>query len=58
MTGLDAVIAAAIDDYRCETPAHQQTPAGLTDRITEYLASSGYDLHPTVTVPADPRTTP
>lgn len=36
MTGLAAVIAAAIDDYRCETPA------GLTDRITEYLASSGY----------------
>lgn len=58
MTGLGAVIAAAIDDYRCETPTEQQTPAGLTDRITEYLASSGYDLHPAVTVPADPRTTP
>ncbi|MEV5261776.1 hypothetical protein AB0L02_27515 [Streptomyces anulatus] len=40
MTGLHAVIEAAIDDYRCETPA------GLTDRITEYLASSGYDLAP------------
>ncbi|MFE3004216.1 MULTISPECIES: hypothetical protein [unclassified Streptomyces] len=42
MTGLHAVIDAAIDDYRTETPAEQQTPAGLTDRITEYLASSGY----------------
>lgn len=46
MTGLHAVIAAAIDDYRCEVPADQQTPAGLADRITEYLASSGYDIHP------------
>lgn len=42
MTGLHAVIAAAIDDYRCETPTEQQTPAGCADRITEYLASSGY----------------
>ncbi|MFI1524964.1 hypothetical protein [Streptomyces griseus] len=42
MSGLHAVIDAAIDDYRCEVPAEQQTPAGLTDRITEYLASSGY----------------
>lgn len=55
MTGLDAVINAAIDDYRCEVPPEQQTPAGLTDRIREYLTSSGYTLHPTVTVPADPR---
>ncbi|NUS76678.1 MAG: hypothetical protein HOV70_10825 [Streptomyces sp.] len=42
MTGLHAVIEAAIDDYRVEVPAEQRTPAGLTDRITEYLASSGY----------------
>ncbi|MEU0102419.1 hypothetical protein [Streptomyces sp. NPDC006267] len=55
MSGVLAVIEAAIDDYRCETPATQQTPAGLADRITEYLASSGYTLHPAVTVPADPR---
>ncbi|WP_406143718.1 hypothetical protein [Streptomyces anulatus] len=58
MSGVLAVIEAAIDDYRCETQPDQQTPAGLADRITEYLASSGYDLHPAVTVPADPRTTP
>ncbi|MFF6925816.1 hypothetical protein [Streptomyces californicus] len=44
MTGLAAVIAAAIDDYRTEVPAEQQTPAGLTNRITEYLASSGYPI--------------
>ena len=55
MSGVDAVIEAAIDDYRCETPREQQTPAGLANRITEYLTSSGYTLHPTVTVPADPR---
>ncbi|MFY0511827.1 hypothetical protein ACOMD4_15795 [Streptomyces anulatus] len=55
MSGALAVIEAAIDDYRCETPPDQQTPAGLADRITEYLTSSGYDLHPAATVPADPR---
>ncbi|WP_159103698.1 hypothetical protein [Streptomyces anulatus] len=55
MSGALAVMEAAIDDYRCETPTDQQTPAGLADRITEYLTSSGYTLHPMVTVPADPR---
>ncbi|WP_327333688.1 hypothetical protein [Streptomyces anulatus] len=55
MSGALAVIEADIDDYRTETPREQQTPAGLADRITEYLTSSGYTLHPTVTVPADPR---
>lgn len=54
MSGVDAVIDAAIDDYRTEIPRDQQTPAGLRDRIREYLASSGVDLHP-ATVPADPR---
>lgn len=31
------------------------TATGLADRITEYLTSSGYDLSPAATVPADPR---
>ncbi|MEV6081746.1 hypothetical protein AB0L80_42755 [Streptomyces sp. NPDC052069] len=40
------VIEAAIDDYRVETRADQQTPAGLVDRIAEYLLSSGYTIRP------------
>lgn len=44
-----AVIDAAIDDYRLVTPPEQQTPAGLTDRIGQYLISSGYAVRPDVT---------
>lgn len=55
MSGVDAVIDAAIDDYRTEVPRDQQTPAGLRDRIREYLTSSDYEIHLTATVPADPR---
>ncbi|MFW3474386.1 hypothetical protein ACN24M_24505 [Streptomyces microflavus] len=52
MTGAAAVIDAAIDDYRVETPPEQQTPAGLSDRIREYLTTSGYEIRPTAPVPA------
>lgn len=41
-----AVINAAIDDYRMITPPEQQTPAGLTDQIGQYLLSSGYAVLP------------
>lgn len=44
-----AVIDAAIDDYRIVTPPDQQTPAGLTDQIGQYLVSSGYAVQPDVT---------
>ncbi|MEE1735942.1 hypothetical protein PUR49_05360 [Streptomyces sp. BE147] len=40
------VIEAAIDDYRCETPAGHQTPEGLATRIGEYLVASGYEIRP------------
>lgn len=43
-----AVIEAAIDDYRLTTPAERQTPADLTDRIGQYLLSSGYLIRPDV----------
>ncbi|MFJ4852424.1 hypothetical protein [Streptomyces sp. NPDC088730] len=43
-----AIVAAAIDDYRLITPPEQQTPAGLTDRIGQYLISSGYMVGPDV----------
>ncbi|MFD3741617.1 hypothetical protein [Streptomyces sp. NPDC058629] len=52
MSGVAAVIDAAIDDYRTEVPAEQQTPAGLSDRIREYLTSSGYEIRPAAPVPA------
>lgn len=41
-----AIIDAAIDDYRLITPPEEQTPAGLTDRIGQYLLSSGYAVLP------------
>ncbi|MFF2009147.1 hypothetical protein ACFVWY_08750 [Streptomyces sp. NPDC058195] len=41
-----AVMAAATDDYRTTTPAEQQTPEGLVDRIGQYLLSSGYEIRP------------
>lgn len=41
-----AIIDAAIDDYRLITPPEEQTPAGLTDRIGQYLLSSGYAVRP------------
>ncbi len=44
-----AIIDAAIDDYRLITPPEEQTPAGLTDRIGQYLLSSGYAVRPDVT---------
>lgn len=47
-----AVIAAAIDDYRLITPPEQQTPADLTDRIGQYLLSSGYLIRPDIREPA------
>lgn len=37
---------AGADDYRLTTPPEQQTPAGLIDRINEYLISSGYQIRP------------
>ena len=43
-----AVIEAAIDDYRLTTPPDQQTPADLTDRIGQYLLSSGYLIRPDI----------
>ncbi|MFG2670823.1 hypothetical protein [Streptomyces sp. NPDC048445] len=43
-----AIVAAAIDDYRLIVPPEQQTPAGLTDRIGQYLLSSGYAVRPDV----------
>ncbi|MGP3752176.1 hypothetical protein [Streptomyces sp. IBSNAI001] len=43
-----AVIEAAIDDYRLIVPAEQQTPADLTDRIGQYLLSSGYMIRPDI----------
>ncbi|MCX0246438.1 hypothetical protein [Streptomyces drozdowiczii] len=47
-----AIIDAAIDDYRLLVPPEEQTPAGLTDRIGQYLLSSGYAVRPDVTEPA------
>ncbi|MEU0133371.1 hypothetical protein ABZ172_04920 [Streptomyces sp. NPDC006296] len=47
-----AIINAAIDDYRLTTPPDQQTPAALTDRIGQYLLSSGYVIRPDVREPA------
>jgi hypothetical protein len=47
-----AIVNAAIDDYRLITPPEKQTPAGLTDRIGQYLLSSGYAVRPDVTEPA------
>lgn len=41
-----AVINAAIDDYRVITAPDEQTPAGLTDQIAQYLLSSGYVVTP------------
>lgn len=41
-----AVTEAAIDDYRTAVPPDQQTPAGLTDQIGQYLLSSGYVVQP------------
>ncbi|MFB7007866.1 MULTISPECIES: hypothetical protein [unclassified Streptomyces] len=41
-----AVMTAATDDYRTTTPPEQQTPAGLVDRIGEYLLGSGYTIRP------------
>lgn len=41
-----AIVAAAIDDYRLIVPPEHQTPAGLTDRIGQYLISSGYAVQP------------
>lgn len=43
-----AIIDAAIDDYRMTVPTEQQTPAGLTDQIGQYLLSSGYFIRPDV----------
>ncbi|MFD9930171.1 hypothetical protein ACFWZK_29040 [[Kitasatospora] papulosa] len=43
-----AIINAAIDDYRLTTPPEQQTPADLTDRIGQYLLSSGYLIRPDI----------
>ena len=40
------VMATAADDYRTTTPADQQTPAGLADRVAEYLLSSGWCIRP------------
>ncbi|MFJ2374999.1 hypothetical protein ACIOZL_19650 [Streptomyces sp. NPDC087769] len=40
------VMCAGADDYRITTPAEQQTPEGLVDRIGEYLLSSGYAIRP------------
>lgn len=50
--GARAVVEAAIDDYRLTTPPDQQTPAGCTDRIAEYLASSAYEIRPDTREPA------
>ncbi|MEW2127074.1 hypothetical protein AB0891_25480 [Streptomyces sp. NPDC007259] len=44
-----AIVDAAIDDYRLTIPPEQQTPAGLTDQIGQYLISSGYAVRPDVT---------
>jgi hypothetical protein len=41
-----AVMTAAADDYRLNTPPNEQTPAGLIARIGEYLLSSGYEIRP------------
>lgn len=41
-----AVIEAALDDYRLQTPADQQTPEGAAHRVAEYLLSSGYAITP------------
>ena len=42
-----AVMAAAAEDYRLTTPPDQATPAGVAERIAEYLLSSGYAIAPT-----------
>lgn len=46
-----AVIRAAAEDYRLTTPPDHATPAGITDRIAEYLASEGYAIHPAPRTP-------
>ena len=50
-----AVIAAAYEDYRLTTPAHQQTPHGAAQQAAQYLTSSGWGLHVPHTQPR-PRT--
>lgn len=37
-----AVILAALDDYRLNTPPTEAKPAAAAHRVVEYLASSGY----------------
>ncbi|MFI2184575.1 hypothetical protein [Streptomyces sioyaensis] len=37
-----AVILAALDDYRMNTPLTDAKPAAAAHRVVEYLASSGY----------------
>ncbi|MCR8574718.1 hypothetical protein [Streptomyces sp. Isolate_219] len=37
-----AVILAALDDYRMNTPPTEAKPAAAAHRVVEYLASSGF----------------
>lgn len=37
-----AVILAALDDYRMNTPSTEAKPAAAAHRVVEFLASSGY----------------
>ncbi|MGS2588053.1 hypothetical protein [Streptomyces hebeiensis] len=38
-------IAAALDDYRDQIPAEQQTPDGAAAHVAAYLLASGWGLH-------------
>lgn len=40
-----ATIAAALDDYRNQTPTEQQTPRGAAEYTAMYLASEGWGLY-------------
>ncbi|MFG2826068.1 hypothetical protein ACGFWI_01070 [Streptomyces sp. NPDC048434] len=37
-----AIVLAALDDYRMNTPPTDAKPAAAAHRVVEYLASSGY----------------
>ncbi|MEU9792922.1 hypothetical protein AB0E27_20230 [Streptomyces sparsogenes] len=43
-----AVMRAGAEEYRLTTPATEATPAGVAERIAEYLASEGYAVRPAV----------
>lgn len=43
-----AVMKAAAEDYRLTTPPEQTTPAGVIERIAEYLLAEGYEVRPAI----------